>query len=460
MRQQSDPRPLSAIAFASRPRIVTANASIAIANLSQASTLGGNLDSLRGKSVLLAVTEQLLAALALIELDGIARRVVICPPDVKQDYLPGIMATGETDTIVSDSESSAFKELTTARFVRCLPRLERNEVDRSPSHQTEWVLLTSGTTGLPKLVVHTLATLTEAFSNQQKRREPICWSTFYDIRRYGGLQIFLRAVFRGGSLILSDARESVAGFLIRLGENAVTHISGTPTHWRNALMSRAVDKISPGYIRLSGEIIDQPILDSLREAYPKANIVHAFASTEAGVAFEVTDGRAGFPADLMDRRGGAVELKIEEGSLRIRSHRAALSYLGGRSVGDEDGFVDTRDIVELRANRYYFVGRKDGVINVGGMKVHPEEIEAVINAHPKVRMSLVKPRRSAITGALVVAEVVLKQSGCVSDSSPDVEEIRRQIVDLCNASLPPHKTPATIRFVPSVGSAASGKMAR
>ena len=85
----------------------------------------------------------------------------------------------------------------------------------------------------------------------------------------------------------------------------------------------------------------------------------------------------------------------------------------------DDGFVDTHDMVELRGDRYYFVGRRDGIINVGGLKVHPEEVEAVINRHPSVQMSLVHGRKSPITGALVVADVVVK-----SDS--DRERRRRR----------------------------------
>ena len=103
-------------------------------------------------------------------------------------------------------------------------------------------------------------------------------------------------------------------------------------------------------------------------------------------------------------------MKIENGSLRIRSERTAFRYLDQESgpLKDAEGFVDTGDVLELRDDRYYFVGRRDGVINVGGLKVHPEEVEAVINRHPEVRMSLVRTKKNPITGALVVADVVLK----------------------------------------------------
>ena len=126
------------------------------------------------------------------------------------------------------------------------------------SRQTEWVLLTSGTTGVPKLVSHNVASLTAPI--KAASGAPV-WGTFYDIRRYGGLQIFLRAVVGGGSLVLSSAGESVADHLARLAAHGVTHISGTPSHWWRVLMSSAARTISPRYVRLSGEIADQTMLD-------------------------------------------------------------------------------------------------------------------------------------------------------------------------------------------------------
>ncbi len=72
----------------------------------------------------------------------------------------------------------------------------------------------------------------------------------------------------------------------------VTHLTGTPSHWRRALMSPAIARIAPRYVRLSGEIADQAVLDRLKVQFPDAAIGHAYASTEAGVGFEVTD-RAG-----------------------------------------------------------------------------------------------------------------------------------------------------------------------
>jgi len=227
-------------------------------------------------------------------------------------------------------------------------------------------------------------------------------------------------------------------------------------------MSHLVQRFSPRYVRLSGEMADQAILDNLRDVYPGATIVHAFASTEAGVAFEVHDGLEGFPANLIGLQNSEVEMKVEGGSLRIRSPRTAFRYLGTSSeaLADTDGFVDTRDMVELRDERYYFVGRKDGVINVGGLKVYPEEVEAVINRHPGVRMSLVKGRRNPITGALVVADVVAQAGTMEPDGMIDLAVLKGQILEVCRQALAPYKVPAAIRFVSSFEIAGSGKLIR
>ena len=222
-------------------------------------------------------------------------------------------------------------------------------------------------------------------------------------------------------------------------------------------MVPAIRSIAPRYVRLSGEIADQAILDGLRAAFPQAAIGHAYASTEAGVAFDVNDGLAGFPAAYVGATRDGVEMKISDGSLRIRSRGTASGYVGGEpALADADGFVDTGDIVERRGDRYYFAGRKGGIINIGGLKVHPEEVEAVINRHPQVRMSLVHSKQSPITGALVVADVVLEAEG---EGARQIE-LKDDILKLCREALPRHKVPAAISFVPSLKVAATGKLLR
>ena len=113
----------------------------------------------------------------------------------------------------------------------------------------------------------------------------------------------------------------------------------------------------------------------------------------------------------------------------------------------------------LRGDRYVFTGRRGGIINIGGLKVHPEEIEAVINRHPQVRMSLVRPKRSPVTGSIVIADVVLKSGGDITGGAA-AGEVKGDILKLCREALPRHKVPAAISFVAALEVAASGKLAR
>jgi acyl-coenzyme A synthetase/AMP-(fatty) acid ligase len=165
---------------------------------------------------------------------------------------------------------------------------------------------------------------------------------------------------------------------------------------------------------------------------------------------------------LIEQPNSGVEMKIEDGSLRIRSARNAIRYLGNarEPLADKDGFVDTCDLVELRGDRYYFVGRRDGVINVGGLKVHPEEVEAVINRHPRVQMSRARERKNPFTGAVVVADVVAKFELGRVETTADSESLKTEILETCRQALAPHKVPAIIRFVRSLDVAPSGKLAR
>src|SRR5581483_1250626 len=149
------------------------------------SEMGRALDAdLSGRTVLLRTSDQLFAALGLIELDGVAARIVIAPPDVQPEYLPAILERAGADIVVSDDPALAVEG---ARFERL--HLPQPGQAVTPSGKSEWVLFTSGTTGIPKMVAHSLEALTGAI--QPTTADDIVWGTFYDLRRYGGLQILL-----------------------------------------------------------------------------------------------------------------------------------------------------------------------------------------------------------------------------------------------------------------------------
>ncbi len=450
---------LSALVAASAPEtraIRLPDRALSFADLLAATSLGGAFQALRRKRVVIASGDPLQIAAALLELDGWASRIVVCPPDLEARHLAAVVRDSEAQALLHDSRIAppfGAGELLTvgiASSLRPAPQAERSAV------RTEWALLTSGTTGDPKMAVHTLATLLRGVPRLPPSAERETWATFYDIRRYGGLQMFLRGCAGNGSLIPRAHEETLDDFLIRAGADGATHFAGTPAHWRLVLMNPARERINPRYVRMSGEIADDSAIGAVGALYPRALIVHAYASTEAGVIFEIEDGRAGFLASFLDASRDGVELKLVDGSLRVRSLGAALRYLGASAptLRGADGFVDTGDLIRESGGRCHFAGRRGGVINIGGAKVHPEEVEAIINSHEAVLSSLVSARRNPISGFVVVADVVLREGVTPTPA------LRDDILFACARELAPHKVPVTLRFVADLAVTQAGKLAR
>jgi non-ribosomal peptide synthetase component F len=256
---------------------------VSLTNILGQTCLGGSLGELSGRSVLLAVEDQLLSAIAMMEIDGVARRMLLCPPDLSADHIQTLIEDADIDAVVADHPprwTDAGVYLVVGAQAPAPATAKKVKTGRA----TEWLMLTSGTSGVPKIVGDTLEGLTGAIvADGPARGAPPVWATFHDIRCYGGVQIFLRALLSGGSMVLSEPNEPIADYVARLNARGVTHISGTPSHWRKLLMSGSAPGFSPRYVRLSGEIADQAVLDGLSRAFPEASIGQACASTEAGV---------------------------------------------------------------------------------------------------------------------------------------------------------------------------------
>jgi non-ribosomal peptide synthetase component F len=169
---------LSAAGDLSGRFVYGAEASIALSDLLAGSALYGRGDELCGRSVLVTTTNQFTTAWALIELDGVARRIVLCPPDLPLEHLPYIIESADVDAIVSDRTILGVDIKGPLCFCPCSQKIVAGDYNRTAQYETEWILLTSGTTGRPKLVVHTLSSLAGAIKDGSNSAETVVWSKF------------------------------------------------------------------------------------------------------------------------------------------------------------------------------------------------------------------------------------------------------------------------------------------
>jgi acyl-coenzyme A synthetase/AMP-(fatty) acid ligase len=282
------------------------------------------------------------------------------------------------------------------------------------------------------------------------------WLLSYHPASFAGFQVLLTALVNGSELAATRV-PTVANLAEILRNYQPTHVSGTPTFWRGVLLAlgNCGSDLSLEQVTIGGEAVDQTTLRMLHEAFPRARITHIYASTEAGALFAVNDGLAGFPASWLEEGVKGVGLRIRDGVLQVLSPRAMKKYLGNESAQarTEDGWMVTGDLVETVGDRVFFRGRVDNVINVGGGKVTPEEVESVLLRMPIVKEARVFGQRNPMTGAVVVAEVVVSPS-------TNHDDARRAIYSFASRYLESFKIPRIVKFVPGISINASGKKSR
>jgi len=310
------------------------------------------------------------------------------------------------------------------------------------SSDTRWIVYSSGTTGAPKPIVHTLRSLSRAVRPQDG---PRTWGLVYDPRRLAGLAVIVQALATG-SVLVDATRGSIAERVSVMRDAGVDALSATPTLWRQILQTSTSDGWNLKRITVGGEIADQLLLDALASAFRDAHVTHVFAATETGVAFSVGDGRAGFPASYLENPPRGVALKIRDGILWVHSPTSGLA--------GEDGFVSTGDVVEVRGDRVLFAGRASGVVNVGGTKVHPENVESLIREHPDVREVVVTARPNPFSGNVLIATVVLRAAAAANGT--ESSSLRQWLSQRAPAPM----VPAQFHIVESLASSTTGKVVR
>lgn len=398
--------------------------------------------------VALALADPFDAVRALAALDGRVAALLMLSRGMAPDVAGALMDKAGCTLCVTDRADLGDTE---ARILNA-GALTDAEAPADPV-ATRWLMTTSGTTGLPKIVPHDLRTLTQSVYRFAPGVRPV-WGLLYDPTRFAGLQVVLQALTGGGTLVVADPHAAFGDQVATLAQAGCTHLSATPTFWRRILMTPGHADLPLRQVTLGGEIADQSTLDALKRAYPDARVTHIYASTEAGVGFSVTDGRAGFPADWLTAAPGRVDLRVHDGLLWLRPSMTALApgAVDGIEV-DDTGFVNSGDRIEIAGDRATFKGRDSGLINVGGAKVHPETVEAVIQTVPGVAMVQVSGKPSPVMGALVLAEIQ-------PEPGADPDALRAAVKAACRDALPREAMPASLRFVDGFDINASGKIVR
>lgn len=343
----------------------------------------------RAGPVGLVTTDAGLVAAALVALDGWASEVHLLGHGVGTDRLPpGAPVIGDDDVPAADARGAAGSGTPVDRDVA--------EEAAPDAETTAFVVYTSGTTGVPKAVRHTIATLSRTVVRTDVAGA-LTWGLLYDPNRMAGLQVLLQSLASGSTVVATDPDRSLAARLAELSARGVDALSATPTLWRLILQLPDVG-VDLRQITLGGEIADQLVLDALARRFPGARIVHVFASTETGAAFSVRDGREGFPVEYLHDPPRGVRLAIRDGVLHVHSP--------GSSAAGPDGFASTGDVVEVVDGRVLFRGRASGVVNVGGANVWPEEVEGLLRTHPEVQDAVVVAKPNPMSGNVLVATVV------------------------------------------------------
>ena len=295
------------------------------------------------------------------------------------------------------------------------------------------VLFTSGSTGVHKAAVHDLTALLEKFKVGRT-----CYRTlvFLQIDHIGGVNTLFYTLSNGGMSVVPRDR-SPDGVCQSIEEHRVELLPTSPTFLNLLLLSNASTRYDISSLRLvtyGTEPMPESTLARLSAAFPHAELLQTYGSTEFGILRSKSRGRD----SLWVRVGGeGYETKVIDGRLWVRSKAAMLGYLNAPSPFDADGFLDTGDLVESDGEWLRILGRRSEVINVGGSKVHPAEVESVLLALDNVTDACVRGEPHPIVGQIVTATVRLA-------STEPPAEFRARMRAFCLERLEPYKVPARV----------------
>lgn len=298
-------------------------------------------------------------------------------------------------------------------------------------------LFTSGTAGLPKMICHNFRSLARSVKIAPVHSEDV-WAFAYAPAHMAGIQVFFQALMNANTIVnvFGLPRDDVLRAVEALN---ITHISATPTFFRGLLPpSKPLESVVR--ITSGGEAFDAKTIANLKKMFVRAKTANIYASTEAG-SLLVSEGEFfKIPPEMKDA------IKIEAGELLIHK-----SLLGESLSATGNPWFRTGDMVELAENGLFrFVSRLDGIVNSGGYKVNPLEVEAALRSISGIAEARVYGKKNRLLGEILCADIVS------NDKSLDEASLRMALKN----SLQNFKIPRIFNFVDSIELTRTGKISR
>ena len=297
------------------------------------------------------------------------------------------------------------------------------------------VIFSSGSAGAAKAVLHDLEALLEKFRAPRQKK---CVLTFLLFDHIGGIDTLMNTLANGGTVITTPSRDPEAVCAL-IAKHRVHTLPTSPTFLNLLLISQAWqhhDLSSLRVIAYGTEPMPQPTLTRLAEVFPQVKLVQTYGLSELGVLRSKSKEDGSLWLSFSHE---GFETQIREGVLWVRTPAAMLGYLNAPDLFDADGWLNTQDAVEVDGPYLRILGRVSDLINVGGQKVYPAEVEAVLMQLSNVADVAAYGEKSPLTGQFVAVRVNL-----VEPEPLDV--FKRRMRAFCKDRLSAYKIPVRIEL--------------
>ena len=307
------------------------------------------------------------------------------------------------------------------------------------SNNSGLILFSSGSTGKPKAMIHNFDNLVNHYQNKKEKSMNMILFLMFD--HIGGLNTLLNILSMGATMIIPPNRNAddickiIQDYKIRI-------LPSSPTFLNLILMSKAYEKYDLKSLRMityGTETMPESLLLRLKEIFPKTKLLQTFGTSETGIASTSSKSSNSTYMKLDDAN---LDYKIVDNELWLKSKTQVMGYLNSSMDSfTDDGWFKTGDLVEVIDDGYIkIIGRNKEVINVGGEKVLPNEVESVILSMSEIDDVMVYGQSNIITGQTVVCDVVF-------NIDINTKEAKKLIRKFCKNKLDNYKIPTKVNIV-------------